>query len=204
MLNPASAAPPGFETVIAIPALVIPIGVLGKFNVLGLRLSKGGAIPLPETGTATSATPRLVVVTITVPLALPPAVGAKVTGAEHVPPAGRLVPQLPVPTLNGAAAISKSPAIVPVPGLETVRLSGAPLLPIATFPKASEAGVTASWAVGSPVPVSPARTGVNPGLLYYIVTEPIRVPGVEGENVTENVHEAPFPSCEPQLFPCRL
>lgn len=201
--NPASATPPGLETVIANPVLVIPIPVPGKLSELGLRLSAAAATPVPETGTDTPATPTLVVATDTVPFWLPTAVGAKVTGAWHVPPAGRLVPQLPDPTLKGAAVAMERPSRVPVPGFETVKSSGALLFPVTTEPKDSAVGVTASCAVGRPVPVSPTTTGVNPALLDWIVTDPIRVPGTEGENVTVNVHIAPFPSCAPQLLPGR-
>ena len=42
--------------------------------------------------------------------------GENVTGAVHDPPGGRLVPQLPEPTLKGDSVEMDSPCRVPVPG----------------------------------------------------------------------------------------
>jgi hypothetical protein len=203
-LRPDSPTPLGLETVIVIPALVVPTPVPGKLSAVGVRLNCGGVSPVPDTGVCTAVTPRLVVDTVTVPLWLPAEVGAKVTGATHIAPAARLVPQLPDPTLKGAAVEIDNPCSVPVPGLFTVSCCDAPLVPTVTEPKVSAAGVTASLAAGSPVPASPTRTGVNPGVLDWIVTDPIRVPAVDGENVTEKLHIALLANWDPQSLPCRL
>jgi len=57
-----------------------------------------------------------------------------VTGTLQLPPAARLVPQLPDPTLYGAAVAIESPANVPVPGFEIVNGIAALLLPTTTVP----------------------------------------------------------------------
>ncbi len=80
-LRPDTATPPGLVTVTAWPASVVPIAAAGKFTAAGLTLNAAGASPVPESATCTGGTPRLVVAMVTVPFWLPPADGAKVTGA---------------------------------------------------------------------------------------------------------------------------
>jgi hypothetical protein len=203
-LRPDIVTPPGLVTVTAWPASVVPIAVPGKVTVAGVTLSAAGASPVPESATCTGGTPRLVVATVTVPFWLPPTAGAKVTGAWHVAPAAMLVPQLPDPTLKGEAVANESPCRVPDPGLLTVSCIAVLLLPTPTVPNVNCGGVTTSCTVGRPVPVSPTTTGVNPGVVDWMVTEPILVPGPDGENVAAKVHVAPLISCAPQPFWERL
>jgi hypothetical protein len=136
-LNPASATLPEFVIFTVCAALDTPSAAPGNVTVVGLTLSAAGASPEPESGTCTGGTPRLVVATVTEPFWIPPAVGAKTTGAWHIPPGRMLVPQLPEPTLNGAVVANDSPCRIPVPELLTVSCIAALLFPIATAPKAS-------------------------------------------------------------------
>jgi hypothetical protein len=165
------------ETVTVWPALRVPTVVPAKVIIGGLRLNAAGLRPVPETPTCTAGTPRLVDATVMVPFRLPAVKGAKITGAMHIRPAARLVPQLPEPTLKGPDVANERPSRTPVPGLLTVNCKPALFEPAATEPKASSDGVTANCAVGSPVPVNPTTTGVNPDVVDRIVTDPIRVPG---------------------------
>jgi hypothetical protein len=114
------------------------------------------------------------------------------------------VPQFPEPTLKGCDVAIESPPSAPVPGFETVNCKGELFAPTAKAPNASWFGVTANCAVGNPFPVRPTKTGVNPAAVDWIVTEPMRVPGTVGENVTVNEHIAPLPNCVLQPFCCRL
>jgi hypothetical protein len=84
--------------------------------------------------------------------------------------------------------------------LVTVNCSATLFEPTATGPNASEEGVTCSCAAGSPVPVKPTTSGVNPALVDVTVTEPIRVPGAPGENETMKPQLAPLANCVPQPF----
>ena len=202
--SPESPAPPRFETVTNCPALVFPIVVAANCNVAGDRLSKAGVRPAPDSATLAPETPKLLVETVAVPLCAPPTLGAKVTGTLQLPPAARLVPQLPDPTLNGAAVAIDSPVNVPVPGFDTFSIIAALLLPTATVPNAICNGVATSSAVGTPVPVRPSTTGVNPAAVEWIVTDPIRVPGADGENVAEKVQLVPLANCVPHSFCARL
>jgi hypothetical protein len=56
-------------------------------------------------------------------------------------------------------------------------------------------------ALYSPVPVKSTTCGL-PDALCVIVSEPVRVPGVVGVNVTWNVHSVSAASEEPQSFVC--
>ena len=107
--RPDNGSPPGFVTVTVCAALATPTPTPGNVSDAGLKLSEAGANPVPETAMRAIGTPRLVLDTTTVPFCSPLTTGENVTGAVHVPPAGRLVPQFPDPTLNGDAVEIESP-----------------------------------------------------------------------------------------------
>jgi hypothetical protein len=203
-VNPDAASPPEFVTVTVCPALVFPTVVPGKLTADGLRLSAGGNTPVPETATITGGTPKPVLDTVTVPLWLPPTAGANTTNAVQLPPAASSGPHVPELMLKGAAAAKNSPVSVPVPGFVTVNSCATLFDPTTTEPNASCTGVTTSCAAGSPFPVRPTSTGVNPGLVDSIVTDPIRVPAWLGEKLTVKLHVPPLANCVPQPFWGRL
>jgi hypothetical protein len=202
--SPESPAPPGLAIVNNCPALLFPIVVATNCSVSGLRLSEAGVCPAPASATFAAETPRLLVDTVTAPLCAPPTRGAKVTGTLQLPPAAKLVPQLPDPTLNGASVAIESPVSAPVPGFDTINGVAELLLPTSTVPNWICSGVTTSCAAGTPVPVNPSTTGVNPTAVEWIVTDPIRVPGAAGEKVAVKAQLVPLANCVPHWFCSRL
>ena len=136
-VRPARATPPGLDTVTVWPALCTASVVSGNTSEEGVRLSEAGASPIPEAGTKTIGTPMLVLETVIVPDRLPGVVGVNVIGTPQVPPAGKRVPQLPEPTLNGAVAEKESPLRGPVPGFFTVSCKAVLFVPTGTCPKLS-------------------------------------------------------------------
>ena len=158
--SPVRPSPPWFVTVTACPTLVVPTVPGANESVRGLRTNVGASTPVPDTASSTAATPRLELAIVTTLLSNPPASGVKVTGTTQLAPAARLVPQLPLPTLNGAAATNLNPPSAPVPGFATVNCNGALFVPTSTAPNCKNPGVTANTADGRPVPVRPSTTCV--------------------------------------------
>ncbi len=101
------------------PGALAAMVVGAKVSVVGDQVNAGAASPEPESATETDATPRLVELTVTIPLCSPAERGENVTGTEQLAAGARLVAQVPEPTLKGDAVAKASPVRVPVPGLLT-------------------------------------------------------------------------------------
>ena len=88
----------------------------------------------------------------------------------------------------------------PLPVLLMVSWRAGLLKPMGTEPKFKRPGVAASWAVGRPVPESPATTRAVEAEEDRMEIEPTRVPGREGEKVAESAQDAAGAIWVPQVF----
>ncbi len=101
-------------------------------------------VPVPDRVTALVTPPAL---TVSVPVRLPAAVGAKVTLTVHEPFAAIDEPQVLVWLKSPLAEIEETDAAEPV-GLETVTVCAALVEPVATEPKFSALGADADAGAG--------------------------------------------------------
>src|SRR6185312_15991200 len=129
---------PELVTVTAWDELVDPCTVAGKVRLAGLALSTGpGAVPEPLSATVFVTPPAF---TVSEPVALPPAVGEKVTFTVHEPPAAIDDPQLLVCANGPETEIEETEAAEPV-GLATVTVCAELVVPVAWEPKLSADGL---------------------------------------------------------------
>jgi hypothetical protein len=184
MLEMVTVTPPPLDTVAVCGALVVPTGTDPKFSSLGdIRI---GPVPLPERLTVCVPASSLMV---SVPVAVPTALGVKETLMVQKAPTARLV-QLLI-WLNGAAVDTLDTVIGPVPELVNVTLLAALVVPTICDEKLKLVGETVA-AGAVPVPVI-AMICVPPRLkeLSLTVNVPFTVPWAVGAKAIEAVQLDP-------------
>ncbi len=127
-----------------------------------------------------------------VPPWTPPAVGVKVTATVQEAPAARVAPQVLVWAYGPLTVIEVSVAL-PGPGLLTVTVFAAVVLPTATLPNASEPGLaeTGVWTTVPPsVPTSWTVTG-PPDCPLGMVSVPVVMPDAGAVYETSTWHHMP-------------
>jgi hypothetical protein len=165
---PAKATLPVLVTVRVRALLLVPTAQLPKANEFGVTVAvRTGAKPVPLSATGEPATATLARM-VSVSLYDCAAVGANVTLMVQVPPAAKVVPQLPPPAVGRANTddekLRRMPVAPAVPVLCRVRVLVALVVPTATLPKFSGPPVTLSIATGAWEPISTA-----PGSKYVSV-----------------------------------
>src|SRR6185503_10058317 len=150
--------------------------------------------PLPVRATA-SGLPALLAM-VSVPVRPPPADGAKATPTVQLAPAARLAPQ-PLDWIANSALVLVMPVsvVVAVPGLLTVTVCAALVMPTVTVPKSRLAGADA---IAGPeiVPLPERGTATSPPN----ESVPVREPAADGRKVTPTVQLAPMARLAPQLL----
>jgi hypothetical protein len=174
--------------------LVLPTARFPKLKLLDEKVT--GATPLPLN--AAICFPALSVI-VTLPLALPAAVGENVTEIEQEEPEviGAAV-QLSV-LLNGAEAKIAETCSGPVPVLCRVIVRAALVVPITVEENESDVGVkVAAGVVPVPLRIMVCAVPAFPEL-SLILRAPVTPPDANGVKVTDTVHEAPACRVEGQL-----
>jgi hypothetical protein len=162
-LIPVRGAVPVLLRVRVCVGLLVPVITFPKARDVGVTLAIGAAVkPVPVSCTAEPVTVALLPVMVTVPVAAPAAVGEKRTLMVQVAATVRVPPQDPPARTKGAVTTTLMPVKVAVPVLLRVRVCEALLVPVATFPKARDVGVTltigaAAGPVYSTAPMSTLR-----------------------------------------------
>src|SRR6202035_3037081 len=152
-------------------------------------------MPLPLRPTVVGLLLALLV-TVSVPVRLPPAVGSKVTVTEQDPPAAMLVQLLVWLKSPVAATLDTLGALVPE--LLTCTVCVAAAEPTTVRGKDRLAGAAFSTGPGAvPVPVRLTVLVTPPALTVRL---PVRVPVAVGANFTLTVHESFAAIDEPQVF----
>jgi hypothetical protein len=129
---------PLFDSVVDCDAVVEPTTVEANARLAGLALSAGpGAVPVPLSATETA--PETSVLTVSVPLREPAAVGLNFTVTVQDPPAAMLVPQVLVCEKSPVIVTDDTDAAVE-PLFETVTVCGALVVPVVCDPKLRAVG----------------------------------------------------------------
>ena len=128
-------------TVMVCAVLTVPVGVAGKLNDVALRLSDGGAVPVPLNGTVSGGTPDCVEVMSSCPVRAPCAVGEKTTERLQLIEGFRLVAQSVA--LKSPVAFIWIPLTVATPGLDIETRMGLLLNPCAVPGNVTETGEAA-------------------------------------------------------------
>jgi hypothetical protein len=144
-----------------------------------------GAAPVPLRVTICGLVTALSV-KVSVPVAAPSPVGVKATPTLQLPLAAMPAPQVLLAMANGPLATMLLKLSAVLIRLVTVTERAAPVLPTARFPKLKLLGEKVTGA--TPLPLSAA---ICFPALSVIVTLPVALPAVVGENVTEIEQEEP-------------
>ena len=195
-LTPPSVSPvmlsgpvPVFVTVTVFAGGVVPTRTSPKAADVADSASTGWT-PLPDRATA-GAVVAASLTTCRLAVRAPVAPGAKVTLTVHDPPGATTAAQPLAANSDAFAPVTVRPDTVsgPVPGLDTVTVCAAEVLPTAWSPKARLAGASTTCGV-MPVPVR-ATTGAAVGASEAIVSVPVFAPSEVGVKVTSTVHVPP-------------
>ena len=143
-------------------------------------------------------------VSVTLPLVVPAACGAKVTVKAIDVPAGRLTGKVSPLRLNPVPVTAACEMVkVAVPALEAVTICEA-LLPTPIFPKLNAAGLKEIWGEGAtPAPESAIVVGELTASLKK-VTLPVMLPAALGVKNTVKPAEAPGDKVNGRLNPLML
>lgn len=159
------------------------------------------APPVPVSATDSGLFDALLV-TVSVPVAEPEAVGVNVTETVQLAPAARVLPQVLVCANGPVVATAEMSAVAPPP-LVTVVVCAALVEPTVVLPNVSSAGDADSDGVAGvvPVPVSETVSGLFDALLVT-VRVPVWVPDAVAPYSTEKVQFAPAARLLPQVLVC--
>ncbi len=194
---------PELVTVTVCVALVVPMGVAPKVNCAGAIPSTAGINPVPLKLAAAGVTPLVVLEAVTNPARPPVTVGAKLTTAVQLPPPASVPVQLEDPIAKSPAAVPDivmtNPVSATPPGLLTVTVCPALVVPTAVPAKVSAVGFKLSEAGVTPVPETPTVTAGTPRLVLETVTTPLWLPPTAGVKTTGTPQVAPAARRAPQL-----
>ena len=164
---------------------LLPITTLPKLRLVGAAVRAPGASPVPDKDIVSVGFDAFELM-VTVPLALPPVVGANetvnVVFCDGFRVRGVVIPLSwnPVPLMLACETpTAVPPVLVRVTPTEAVE-------PVSTLPKASLDGLSESAPAVTPVPESDI-VSVGLDAFELMVTVPLALPAVCGANVTVNV-----------------
>ena len=182
--NPASDAPPGFETVTLAVALELPTSTPPKASVCGFTCSPAAAKPVPVSVTTSGVTPAVVLAIVNVPVTAPTAVGAKSTCIEQLFSAASEVEHRFCVSWNGDVTVKVNPAIASVPTSVIESFCAVLICPCDMFPKSSSVLLPTIEAAATAVPLRLTVTGGASPEALETVNTPVRSPSAVGVNVT--------------------
>ena len=195
------AAPPVFDSVTVCAALVLPMVVEAKLSVVGAALAAavGAAAPLPLKATVVVFGLALCV-KLSVPLAAPTALGAKLTLTLQLPPAATDPPEAQLTALTMKAGLLVANEVnvnAAVPGFDSVTVCAALLLPTLVDAKVSVLGAALAAGAVAAAPVPLRATEVVVGLALCVkVSVPLAAPEAVGTKLTLTV-QLPAAATEP-------
>ena len=163
---------------------LLPTATDPKFSLDGLAPS-WPAIPVPDNAIVAGEPGALLTIEIP-PVTLPTADGENFAVNEALLPAliviGIVAPLMLNPVPEGNAWVTVNAAF---PGFVSVTVCD-PVLPTATLPKVTLAGLIVSWGCEAVPDPDKAITSGEPGALLTIETLPVALPAVVGENFAVN------------------
>jgi hypothetical protein len=205
IVTPVSIAVPVFVSVTVWAALVVAICVVGN-EIAVLDRDAWGATAEPLRMTLCGE-PVALSATLSIPLAVPAAVGRKPTEIVQLAAGASVAEQADIslnPTPLTATAI---PVKVAVPGLESVTVCGAAELATVVAANVNDAGVNTASATGAAALPAPVRLTLCvepetlPLLSVTVSTAPYVTPAAAGVKVRAKVQELPAAKVAVQLVP---
>ncbi len=186
-----------FVTVTVWALLVAPTPVVEKLSCAGCNCTEPAAPPIPVR--ITVAVFKVDEPTVSVPPAVPFAVGVNTTPVVQLAPAARLVVQVFCVRLKGAVTVSVSPAALRLLALLTVTVCAALAWPSVASVNVICAGLTFNPDAASPAPLSATVTAFTPSVEEATVSVAAIPPVAAGVKITCTVQLLPLFSAVPQV-----